>query len=141
MSKKYFTKYIPVEGEIEKNEPFDPIVGIYGKKMKLFLCSRDIQVGDKVILEDHPDFGEKIILAINEGVVDLSNGGKTHNHNLIKIIGEISSEATWVTDGLEFDESQIKMGYLNSYGEFHENHFEEGKSIMVQIKGPCGHFH
>ena len=75
--KKYFTKYLPVEGEIQQDNFFltpdgrisqckdvleslpQTIVNYNGeswkedelKRVKLFLCSRDIQVGDKYRME------------------------------------------------------------------------------------------
>ena len=62
--KKYFTKYLPVEDKIKENDKaLNPgngkvvtvneaclknLVDDDWKKVKLFLCDKDIQVGDKV---------------------------------------------------------------------------------------------
>ena len=102
--KPYFTKYLPVEVEIKEGEPFDTIVGIYGKKMKLFLCSRDIQVGDT--------------FHSFSGMSELKWDGKFQLHpDDFKVIGEISNEATWVKEGDEFDESEIKIIQRPKYKE------------------------
>ncbi len=58
--KLYFTKYLPVKGEIKDGElglsinnaiytHQEHLGSNYGKPVRLFLCSRDIQVGDEVI--------------------------------------------------------------------------------------------
>lgn len=67
MSKKYFAKWLPVEGEIKDGDywqhpdgpvfPYTeahakgPIKTLKPKKVKLFLCSGDIQVGDNILWE------------------------------------------------------------------------------------------
>jgi hypothetical protein len=120
--KPYFVKHLPVEGEVkhgdlffftkEQGERQPDIAGKVGKanfdgyavdkyyyldnkKAKLFLCSRDIQVGDKVLDEE---FCEWTVVES-----DLKNPDV-----LTKVMGEISSEAKWVKEGDEFDESQIQ---------------------------------
>lgn len=88
--KKYFAKWLTVEGTINKGDMFyhpfsktnmyslgEDWVGTDCKLIKLFLCSRDIQVGDKA--------------------------------DLFKILAEISSEATWIKDGDEFNENEVKL--------------------------------
>src|SRR5688572_13257454 len=68
-------------------------------KVKLFLCSKDIQIGDTV----------KSLLADKSGYID--NHMNTTPEELkqsildgdFKVIGEISPEATWVKEGDEFD--------------------------------------
>ncbi len=65
--KTYFCKFLPVEGEIKEddryrvkgtdkvliaNKHFKEIDQSLLEKVKLFLCSRDIQVGDKVLDEE-----------------------------------------------------------------------------------------
>jgi hypothetical protein len=53
------------------------------------------------------------------------------NHNWFKVIGEISSEATWVTEGMEFNESEVMEVYSREIGR-----------VEYQIKCPtCGRFH
>jgi len=119
--KKYFVKYLPVEGEINPN---DWMIDSYGnifkckskegnkilgtayltyvegepRKVKLFLCSRDIQVGDKVLDEEFCDW------IVEEN--DLKNLSL-----LTKVIGEISKDAIWVKEGDEFNEDEIEEWY------------------------------
>lgn len=87
---KYFTKYLPVEGEIKDGDTYlfdgkiqtckvsiiKELEEFYGRKIteyqkvKLFLCSRDIETS----------------------------------------LGEISPSAIWVKEGDEFEEEDIQLG-------------------------------
>jgi len=131
-NKLYLAKYLPVEGEIKEGMKYILTkslgLGAYkegyigtaaidftkeaqedqgGKILKLFLCSRDIQVGDKVfeILADK-SIGEEF-----EWTEEIHK----HNHQFIedgdvfKVIGEISPEATWVKEGDEFAEDEVDI--------------------------------
>ena len=167
--KVYFTKYLPVEGEIESNydqlyKAIDPnrIFEYQGKRIKwelngkitpvkLFLCSRDIQVGDTVIALDG-----KPIVPQSESDLAIS---KAEIH--YKVIGEVSSEAlTWVKDGDEFDEENLTVRTESEWGgsELHHNNpaatsleselkcyraLAGGSgTVTVAIKCPhCKHFH
>lgn len=172
--KQYFTKYLPVEGEIKHNDlylvgrvilPRNPLNvsnddDFYkGKqKVKLFLCSRDIQVDDK-IQYNHGNLGYK------EGVVDKIEKETNsvyihgfnyhylsiHNTECLKVIGEISPDATWVKEGDEFDENEIenwsRAKAANGFAPFRPLKREvwfvnaEARETIYKIKGPCGHFH
>lgn len=185
MNKPYFAKYLPVEGEIKESDKYIAttqdamklfpnvlvakkdsyiLLGYQGnfKKVKLFLCSRDIQVGDKVYRNDSK-INESFIVgsflmsgetrtgwyaegfAINpkkklQGARGIRNYGK--------IIGEISSEATWVTEGDEFDEDELqsvwrrKEGHVEYLPLFSKpSSPNKKKENWIRIKGPCGHFH
>lgn len=69
-------------------------------------------------------------------------------------VGEISPDATWVKEGMEFDDKDIRLCMYNdnmlldiadSYDEFlthgyYEAHKDETK-LIIEIKGPCGYFH
>lgn len=133
--KQYFAKYLPVEGEIKEGDYYSSATGIYKhtggknyvilstyKKVKLFLCSRDIKVGDKVFCFDvhlnnplHPP----------ERYIDpwrIRTEGDTCNA-CIKVIGEISPNAIWVKEGDEFEERDIsRRGCLGD---------------LILIKCPC----
>lgn len=159
MNKPYFAKLLPVKGEIKegdlctcphkgkginvgKGQPKQVIVLFtYTKarhlckdctKVKLFLCSRDIQVGDKI----HSDGleGEYIGTPDNFAYIKTSDGHTSSRRpeTCFKVIGEISPDATWVKEGDEFDESDIDHGGWVD---------EDLKTILIKIKGPCGHFH
>lgn len=185
--KKYFTKYLYVEGEVKPKDKF--IYGIDGRylaiasddwndqskiffpehfKVKLFLCSRDIQVGDK-IRGEYPStlgFDVEVISEDNIGVPHWQIKGRDGNkheyakEDSLKVIGPISHEATWVTEGMVFDEEDIKRDILtkwyageDDYTEF-QHRFPKGNETFtlptdeefineypIKIKGPCGHFH
>jgi len=165
--KPYFAKYLPVEGKGDENckwqwnnnikntgweditpSDMDAIIA-HGlnpspefRKLKLFLCSRDIQVGDKPWSKRGHQLKDEIISDIE---------GKTLSEDgWYKVIGEISLEATWVKEGDEF----ISEGKDCEVFPYHE-HDNEGKIVYTNklgipidngfpiylIKGPCGHFH
>lgn len=156
--KKYFAKYLPVEGEIGDGDPityigFDGISirhnkrgrealvknGIHLQKMKLFLCSRDTYYGE-------PPIGNYI----DSKIVGIGTVEAT------KIIGEISPEATWVKEGDEFDEDELdpylyclkhpdESFYFDEFNQTLEwiklNPNPIKYKVVVKILGPCKHFH
>jgi hypothetical protein len=175
INKPYFTKYFLVEGEIKegdryvfdgkvrtaisidrrykphgilKNE-FNQTLDLPQQKVKLFLCSRDIQVGDKVWYENM----EQTVLTIDNGLVHLSTGIKAKLGKPYKIIGEISPDAlSYVKEGDEFDEEQVNiiLGYpvVTGQEKYYDTEYECYMQRDVykyiakcQIKGPCGHYH
>lgn len=128
--KAYFAKWLPVEGEIKGAmclaadtkltflmTETDYVAATLAnslhlyKKIELFLCSRDIKVGD-----DFQDvFGKKFKCTEIYEDTTMDNkpitmiGGDTEatdSANVLKIIGRISPEATWVKEGDEFDERE-----------------------------------
>ena len=151
--KKYFCKFLPVEGEIKEGDFYitspdykivrkceDRSWGTFEmcKKVKLFLCSRDIEVGDKAWTTVGSCFD-----TFKEGY---------DKQYWFKVIGEISSEATWVKEGDEFDEyeewwwnSSLGSGsmIMKKMKEEFDNIFKNYPDITIvcKVKGPCGHFH
>lgn len=147
--KRYFAKYLPVEGEIKMGDkiihgnvqlkegwnwgyhdinneedvahftkikelmenskhPFPKQV--MTKIVKLFLCSRDIQVGDVV---HYPGFDLPFKVCNKESDEDIQWGFlKDVKEKHFKIIGEISPEAIWVKEGDEFDEDDFSIEFL-----------------------------
>lgn len=107
--KLFFAKYLP-EG---KQYPCNCKI-IYDKVynnccgVKLFLCSRDIQVGDKITL-DGISFTEFTRLK------ELSKVYAPKFDSYFKVIGEISPEAIWVKEGDEFEEEDIKYSIAIIY--------------------------
>lgn len=133
------------------------------QKVKLFLVSRDIQVGDTFTYFDDNTQTEILNLMLGQFqlLVKECKGAK--------VIGEISLDATWVKEGDEFDEDDVKFLWwekpycecapvidtsvyrnakqlvcdkmVDDYrgGDFCSN----TKKVISQIliKGPCGHFH
>lgn len=164
--KKYFTKWLPVEGVVvvndkvfsRSNETVLPVAlteamaelanKIGHKKARLFLCSRDIQVGDEVRI-----IGETWIGNYQRGM---------DSEYCYKVIGEISSQAIWVKEGDELTEDHIQIlpeRDLTDWLWKHPNNYiphERMDSIqeryniyaqslrtpkIVKILGKCGHFH
>lgn len=115
----------------------------YGKgnfkyeKVELFLCSREIEVGDKIRGEYSStlSFDVEVIGEDNTGIPHWQVRGIDGNiyeyakEDSFKVLGPISPKAGWVTYGMEFDEKDIL-----------ENHVCD-KCLNYKIKGPCGHFH
>lgn len=155
--KKYFAKYLPVEGKITDPEmvmfkidgkwtepcEFESFVGNEieeVKQGKLFLCSRDIQVGDMCYKGNDYSLAASIIPKHKEALEYLM---KEDYH---KVIGQISPNAQWVKEGDEFDEEELccylRAGF-NSGSQDHELPFTERdpSRLYYGIKGPCGHFH
>ena len=159
--KPYFTKYLPVEGEIKEGDKvwdsnFNRVRNIKyvskeladfsnktgNKKAKLSLCSRDIQVGDRVYYTpsnkslNPPKEGFYTVNFTNPPLVSFTDTRGVVDRDLcIKVIGEVSPEATWVKEGMEFDKEQIKVV---GYG----NHWDKHRNLTnIQFKCPhCGKF-
>jgi hypothetical protein len=136
MNKKYFAKYLPIEGEIKEGDYFIekdtlgndnilPCLGLLSlvphdhlvsrKKVKLFLCSRDIQVGDKVYT------GSSIFELDYNSFCALRT--LDSDKKWFKIIGEISPEAEWVKEGDKFDKADLSAhgagpNWNDSYGKY-----------------------
>lgn len=180
MNKPYFAKYLVANGHFQyaganirhkKTGQIGKIKKVgegldetQYEHVKLFLCSRDIQVGDKVYMNDSR-FSEPIIVGsflINgehrvgwypegfqvnterklQGVKGFGNYGK--------VIGEISPDATWAKEGDEFDEDKISIWEKIKPQEWKHKQIEQYKKLMgkvnpehfmIRLKGPCGHFH
>lgn len=142
---KYFAKYLPVEGEIKEGDMFSvngfvgptilkadkdiPITaGVGIKKVKLFLCSRDIQVGDTVI----DQVGRKWENMEECFVITSRGWNELHpKQPCYKVIGEISQEATWVKEGDEFDGYEVWWWWQ---GHFFFKIKEEDESFYTKAK-------
>jgi hypothetical protein len=139
--KKYFATHIPEEDENKS----DDIIHV-----KLHLCSRDIKIGDKGLVSK--EISHKSTMPI----LDAYELQALKEYGAYKIIGEISPEATWVREGDEFDEDEVRFRIMNvnfleeiaivdnleqayEHG-YYEAHTDECK-IIAEIKGKCGHFH
>src|SRR4051812_38335154 len=126
---KYFCRHIPVEGDVKVGDTFTSTKPngdrykassikdgyVYTSPLsfrfriqdctlnKLFLCSRDIQVGDEV--------HHGAIEGATQIVDDVEKFSKPHEitGQFFKIIGEISPDAIWVKDGDEFEENDVEI--------------------------------
>ena len=125
MNKKYFAKYLSVEEERKIGDyvrhKVSGDIGIITKisdeskyqdeeieKVKLFLCSKDIQEGDEVQDQD----GYKYL--IDNKRIKLLNSSEGHLHGKVfKLIAEISPNAVWVEEGDEFYEKELEFVLLN----------------------------
>lgn len=109
----YFAKYLPVEGGnlIIKNTggKEEKIIG------RLFLCSRDIQVGDKF----HVDYTisgytpEQTCLNVDSDTVyseGINDDIYSPKEKCWKVIGPISPQAIWVKEGDEFEKGEVIEG-------------------------------
>lgn len=149
--KPYFAKYLPIEGEIKEGDKVqlpkagnftivDAIVSngkigwntkaghVYfyadSKVAKLFLCSRDIQVGDKVKSFNYPEQLEREV--VNLRTSKKLVGAKDHSEiyhladiqypnevntaavsNFFKVIGEILTPG--ITENQQFTEKEIEF--------------------------------
>lgn len=125
-------------------------------KVKLFLCTRDIKVDDKVRYGYSPNSPEHICESLD--------GCKANG--CWKVIGEISPDATWVKEGDEFYEDDVQAWGVcaEENHHFHNHTWEKDIEYIAKhalnevtrccfecdceidnryfkIKGPCGHFH
>jgi len=115
-----FAKYLPVEGEIKEGELYQDMDGNIwehkrdlcftpvGQKVKLFLCSRDIQVGE-IFNEGNHTYNAICTSRDGRGIYSEGKWEEDYHDpaDCYKVIGEISPEATWVKEGDEFYEEGI----------------------------------
>lgn len=159
--KTYFTKYLPVEGEIKEGSKVKhngnivtalkkegegdtwktngfPIYGSNLGLVKLFLCSRDIQIGDKVEISDSLS---KYWDLESENDVRIAK-----DKGFYKVIGEVSPEATWITEGMEFDRNDFQMIWSNGkqrkLSRYDLRDVEIEPILIAEFKCPtCKQFH
>lgn len=172
--KKYFTKWLPVSGEItnesivkyesrdgwliEPKEKMSRYATSQLQKVKLFLCSRDIQIGDRARSIQNPEEEFKIssiemgsgenyypkeLLVWNK--VDKQVSFWRPLKNTFKVIGEISPDAlSYVKEGDEFNVSDLSFYSEDEHGPFEidiaVSNWEKWITV-IKVKGPCGHFH
>jgi hypothetical protein len=151
--KKYYTKYLPIEGEIKVGEiclitdedgligflPFKQIYvdegGIPPKKVELFVCSRDIKIGDHAMeLLTTGEYDTFQIDTENDIYDDMIADGRQ-----FKVIGKVSKKATWVKGGDEYYENEL---FAHGVGvNWCKDGEPTGLIYTFKVKGPCGHFH
>lgn len=146
--KQFFTKYLPVSGEIKNGEIYLNRFGqvrykkyrIPGnekkdREVKLFLCSRDIKVGDKVFYDGTDEMFKN---TYPENVVAKVKNEEHKNYLkdkfYVKLIGEVSPEAIWVKEGDEFCMDDIRLMYSNPFGF-------RGRMVAYIGNDSCCHFH
>ena len=150
--KKYFCKFLPVEGEIKSQiwqwynnatntgweliscSDMDAIIA-HGlqptpkfRRVKLFLCSRDIHLDDKFISQSSGK--EHTCHSIQERNFYWKNVESETGYSCddgFKIIGEVSPEAIFVKEGDEFDEEDLLFDY--NHIKFRGKDFRNGRII------------
>lgn len=129
----FFTKYLPVEGELRIGQHyFDkesnihlfqdslPAYHYYNAKVaQLFLCSRDIQVGDTVHYDGglvHYDSDDDLTWLVEKVFERSVRSGcsEIDKRTVYKIIGSISPKADWVKEGDEIEEWE--WGWDDAFG-------------------------
>lgn len=157
--KKYFTKYLPVDGEPELGkmcfvngkldmytewhwrewinyDTFDkahqPI-----KAARLFLCSKDIQAGDKPIYM--PSGKYHTVTGITQPMLD---DNEVEKLGLYKALGKISLEAVWLSEDVVITEDEVKF-QTSEYPPFEgdvdctEEEFTKSEAPFKKIKILC----
>lgn len=134
-AKDYFVKYLLVDGEIKKGDYFVNLNDdeTYGevekltiddfsdyadcdwtdncKKVELFLCSRLLKSGDKVMVESDKNITRTIDhfeAILPSGVFVFTDGTFAHTSQVFKVLGRVSPNAIWVNEGDEFDEKDTE---------------------------------
>lgn len=151
---KYFAKYLPVEGEIKEGDYHISYLQSLGvnkrgtgtddkyfadlQRVKLFLCSDDVKIGDLVRAGYESTLGFDIeIISESLGTSvphwTVKGGYEYAKEAAFKVIGEISPAAGWVKEGDEFDDTMISLPSTTKR--------LSPIKWYVLIKGPCGHFH
>jgi hypothetical protein len=172
-------------GDIRKCEGDAVIERCHRKDIKyqlveLFVCNKDIKPGDKLRCYK-PDFSEYLEVEFIEEKSGYVEGklisvyackypndsvGVALAEHFFKVIGTVSPEAIWVTEGMEFNDDEIQIIYKKRYecicekpdvyrtkeqseckhmiDDYRGGDFCDRKIDVidiVKIKGPCGHFH
>ena len=124
MSKIYFTKLI---GEWN---------GVVFTNQKHFFLSRDIQAGDEVLVlqfNGKPNWKATFIASENGNhrlqFLDKSGFFGCAPDGYLKVIGEVSPDAIWVTEGMEFD--------LTDFNPLSAASIEHNKTLTGYIKIKC----
>jgi hypothetical protein len=108
-------------------------------KVKLCLCTRDFKIGDEIT---NIETGKKRTLTTQaELSLAIMQQGV-----LVKVIKPIHHLNTWVTEGMEFDKSDLQLGYKKNWdvleGDLDDPYYLERERSFVRVKCPhCKIFH
>lgn len=125
--KKYFAKFLPKPGGFQRVVKENGVPVDFEREVQLFLCSKDIKVGDKVqwiepnlfwinyphdIVEEiksteRGSFSNGNDLLIRLGGTEKVAGNWFYMKEFLKVIGPISPEAIWVKEGDEFTDKEV----------------------------------
>ncbi len=120
--KPFYAKFLPVNKKIEPGDwviyPLEitvPIQFLGGDligteiPVELFICSRDIKIGDRVI---YVKTGEERVVMEASNAPEFGKKWCTPDaakYKHAKVIGKLSEKSLWVKEGDEFEESQLKI--------------------------------
>jgi hypothetical protein len=169
--KPFFTKYLSNEGKIAeqdlpclvldtytnkiieyKKSEYGSNASEYYKSITLFLCRRDIKVGDKYIIAKT---GEESIWNYEDNTdLDIATMKTLEVNNLVfKVIGKVSKEALGYTkEGDEFDYGEIAWqcddgsdDIIIIHKDWEWDNWDSRDNIqsnlVFSIKDPYNHFH
>lgn len=105
---------------------------------KMMLISRDITQGDNVFCPAMQRANESVPEAEINPYFTIKDEEDLEHARLtfcIKVIGEISNQATWIVEGDEFE-----LKHFNPLSAADIEHKGSTKQV-IRIKGPCGHYH
>lgn len=161
---KYFAKLLPVPGEIKAGDLCKTADGIVCaltdphellfanrngySRMAMHLCSAHAipEVGEEMVCLVPNYFGQyfKVTSVPTHSRAQCADSPLQYQHlripeQLVKVIGLISPGAKWVTEGMEFDKSQV---WLRTYSGPRDLPDLGKWKIRPEIKCPsCGTFH
>ena len=150
----YFTKYLPIPGEIKDGNYGINSAGSIGQyllnnseskkdqKVQLFLCSRDIKVGDKFYSNQIDNGIDMRASSIKDGYVYNGSPYRFKLESCYKTIGLVSLLAIWVNEGDKLIKDQIKhrAGFIPFYPPYSTKSFRkiaQGEYQYIRIKCPC----
>lgn len=165
-NKPYFAKILPVPGGIKVGDIVqanqDSLIGKYGplllplskaeiddkeySKVALYLCSRDVKIGTPNIwCEGYDKLFGCMSRDTKHGMLNLhikENGEYRAAHSAkeedcMAVIGLISPEATWIKEGDEFDEDQVKFKWRPNGYDLEGNLTVIKHIFRISVKCPC----
>jgi hypothetical protein len=164
--KTNFAMYLPVEGEVNVGDSYlykdtgqvliceslleadrlngHSLIKREGQKVQLFVCSRDIQFGDKNVYYkgvcSDSELYIKLPEAINIPTLEQIRAAFLEDVNAaLKIISEIPPELNWVEEGYEFDENDLVVYFATELIEYYSSpesllkKFAENRSPWQQL--------
>jgi hypothetical protein len=130
-------------------DDFQGVSKSYLQKVKLFICSRDISIGDEIVYIG-PDITLEALpeeLRFKTGCKSTCTNPKTISREFwVKVIAEVSPKED-IKEGQEFDRNDFELRWTNSKGENSltmkdVDTEEESPVLKAYFKCPtCGTFH
>jgi hypothetical protein len=109
---------------------------------QLYVCGRDVQMGDTVIYMHQTGKVEETMQSVKPPLFDIveEKGGRIFIYaedkkNVFRPLGTVSPEALWIKDGDEFTFEELMAQGVGV------NWSPVRTGWKFTLKGPCGHFH